>query len=318
MIMNLLLVIPCYNEEKILPYTLEKTKKYLQTLKKDGAISNKSQICLVDDGSKDNTWQLIASQTEDPLFCGLKLSRNFGHQNAVLAGLLTHSNQFDCYISIDADLQDDLNAIAEMIKKHKAGYSVVYGVRSNRKTDSFFKRNSAKLYYKLLNFFGVNAIYNHADYRLMDNLVVNALEGYNETNLFIRGIIPTIGYKSTTVEYKRTERLAGETKYPLNKMISFAWEGVTSFSNYPLKLIMNIGLLLFFISLSIGAWALIQYFKGAIIPGWTSTFLTIMCFGGIQMISIGVLGQYLGKIYMEVKARPRFIIENELNNIKKV
>lgn len=315
--MNLLLVIPCYNEEKVLPYTIEKTKKYFQTLKKDGFISNKSQICLVDDGSEDNTWQTISNQTKETLFCGIKLSRNFGHQNAVLAGLLTYSNQFDCYISIDADLQDDLNAIAEMIKKHQEGYRVVYGVRNNRKSDSFFKRNSAKLYYKLLKSFGVEAIYNHADYRLMDNIIVNTLKGYKETNLFLRGIIPTIGYKSTTVEYKRTERLAGETKYPFNKMLSFAWEGITSFSNYPLRIIMNIGLLLFFISVGIGIWALIQYFNGKIIPGWTSTFLTIMCFGGIQMISIGVLGQYLGKIYMEVKARPRFIIENELNNLIK-
>lgn len=315
--MNLLLVIPCYNEEKILPYTIEKTKKYFQTLQKDGIISSKSQICLVDDGSQDNTWQTITDQTKETLFCGIKLSRNFGHQNAVLAGLLRYSNQFDCYISIDADLQDDLNAIAEMIKKHQEGYRVVYGVRNNRKSDSFFKRSSAKIYYKLLKSFGVKAIYNHADYRLMDNIIVNTLQGYKETNLFLRGIIPTIGYKSTTVEYKRTKRLAGETKYPLNKMLSFAWEGITSFSNYPLRIIMNIGLLLFFISLGIGIWALIQYFNGKIIPGWTSIFLTIMCFGGIQMISIGVLGQYLGKIYMEVKARPRFIIENELNNLRK-
>jgi glycosyltransferase involved in cell wall biosynthesis len=315
--MNLLLVVPCYNENKMLPYTVKKMKEYLASLMEKGIISYASQVCLVDDGSKDETWDLITSTTQDSLFCGLKLSRNFGHQNAVLAGLLTHIDQFDCYISIDADLQDDIYTIEAMIQKHREGYKVVYGVRNNRDTDSFFKRNTAKLFYNLLLFFGVEAIYNHADYRLMDNLIIQALSGYQETNLFIRGIIPTIGYKSTTVEYKRAERLAGKTKYSLSKMIYFAWEGITSFSHYPLKLIMNLGVFLFLISLSIGTWALIQYLNGEIVPGWTSIFVTIMGFGGMQMISIGILGQYIGKVYMEVKARPRFIIEQQLNNAKK-
>lgn len=315
--MDLLLVVPCYHEEEVLPHTLKEMKPYLKSLIEKGLISNKSQICLVDDGSKDKTWELIASATQDPLFCGLKLSRNCGHQNAVLAGLLSHVDQFDAFISIDADLQDDLNAIEKMVQKHQEGYKVVYGVRNNRETDSFFKRNTAQLFYRLLTFFGVEAIYNHADYRLMDNVIIKALSGYQETNLFIRGIIPTIGYQSTTIEYKRAERLAGETKYPLRKMLSFAWEGITSFSHYPLKMIMNLGVLLFILSLSIGTWSFIQYLNGNIVPGWTSTFLTIMGFGGIQMISIGVLGQYIGKIYMEVKGRPRFIIEQQLNKANK-
>jgi len=301
----------------MLPYTIKKMKEYLNSLMEKGIISNASQVCLVDDGSKDKTWDLITSATQDSLFCGLKLSRNFGHQNAVLAGLLTHINKFDCYITIDADLQDDIHAIESMIKKYQEGFKVVYGVRNNREIDSFFKRNTAKLFYNLLVMLGVEAIYNHADYRLMDNLIIRALGGYQETNLFIRGIIPTIGYKSTIIEYKRAERLKGETKYSLNKMIHLAWEGVTSFSNYPLKIVMNLGLFLFLISLSIGAWAFIQYLNGEIVPGWTSTFLIIMGFGGMQMISIGILGQYIGKIYMEVKARPRFIIEQQLNNSKK-
>ena len=316
--MKLLLVVPCYNENKILPYTVMKMKEYLYYLIEKGIISNSSQVCFIDDGSKDKTWDVITSATQDSLFCGLKLSRNFGHQNAVLAGLLTHIDEFDCYISIDADLQDDIHAIESMIIKYHEGFKVVYGVRNNRETDSFFKRNSAKVFYNLLAMFGVEAIYNHADFRLMDKLIIRTLAGYPETNLFLRGIIPTIGYKSTTVEYKRAERLKGESKYPLKKMISLAWEGVTSFSNFPLKIIMNLGLLLFVISFSIGIWAFSQYLNGKIVPGWTSTFLIIMGFGAMQMISIGILGQYIGKLYMEVKARPRFIIEQQVSNSNKI
>ncbi|MBF90781.1 MAG: glycosyltransferase [Flavobacteriales bacterium] len=313
--MDLLLVVPCYFEEEILPHSIQEFESYFLKLKSRGLISENSQICLVDDGSKDKTWEIIEKASANSLFCGLKLSRNCGHQNAVLAGLLSNVNQYDCFITIDADLQDDLNAIENMLLKRKEGFEVVYGVRNNRETDSFFKRHSAQLFYKLLNSFGVDAVYNHADYRLMDNKIIQALEGYKETNLFIRGIIPTIGYKSTIVEYKRAERLAGETKYTLKKMLSFAWDGITSFSHYPLKLIMNLGIVLFILSLSIGGWSFYQYLNGNIVPGWTSTFLTIMGFGGIQMISIGVLGEYIGKIYLEVKNRPRFIVEKTINNL---
>ena len=272
---------------------------------------------LVDDGSKDKTWSLIEQLVNDnEYFVGLKLSRNRGHQNAVLAGLMTAKDEADVVISMDADLQDDINAIDRFLEEYEKGYDVVYGVRSSRKTDTAFKRSTALAFYKLMQKMGVEVIYNHADFRLMSKRVLMHLADYKEVNLFLRGMVPLVGFKSTTVEYERAERFAGKSKYPLKKMISFALDGITSLSVKPIRMIFSLGLVIFIISLIMLIYALIRYIMGLTVAGWTSILGSIWLLGGIQLLAMGVVGEYIGKIYNETKARPRFIIETYLKKEK--
>lgn len=311
--MKLFLVIPCYNEEAVLQETAARLKKKIETLISSGEISPQSRVCFVDDGSKDKTWELISTlHREDPLFQGIRLSRNRGHQNALLAGLMTVKAHCDAVISMDADLQDDVHAIDRMIASYKEGYDVVYGVRSARKTDTFFKRTTAVAYYKLLRLMGVEIVYNHADYRLMSRRALDGLEQFPEVNLFLRGIVPMVGYPSTQVYYERGERFAGQSKYPLKKMLSFAFEGITSLSVKPIRMICTLGLLVFGVSLIMLLYTLIRYWMGETIVGWTSIAVSVWAIGGLQLLAIGVIGEYIGKIYLETKKRPRFIVEQYL------
>lgn len=290
---------------------------YFSELKERNAITADSKICFVNDGSRDSTWIIIDSICKrDSNIIGLKLSRNFGHQAALVAGLLHHKNQFDCYVSIDADLQDDLRAIDGMLEKYNEGSKIVYGVRNDRSTDSFFKRFTAESFYKLMQRMGVPTVYNHADFRLIDNQVLNEFSNFGETNLFIRGIIPMIGFQSDKVYYKRLEREAGESKYPLKKMLIFAWNGITSFSTVPMKLVLWFGIFNFVFAMGITVWVLICKLFGFTVQGWTSIVLPMTFFSGSNMIAIGLIGEYVGKIYEEVKARPRYIIESVLNEEK--
>ncbi|GGD63557.1 glycosyl transferase [Emticicia aquatilis] len=290
---------------------------YFSELKERNAITADSKICFVNDGSRDSTWIIIDSICKrDSNIIGLKLSRNFGHQAALVAGLLHHKNQFDCYVSIDADLQDDLRAIDGMLEKYNEGSKIVYGVRNDRSTDSFFKRFTAETFYKLMQRMGVPTVYNHADFRLIDNQVLNEFSNFGETNLFIRGIIPMIGFQSDKVYYKRLEREAGESKYPLRKMLIFAWNGITSFSTVPMKLVLWFGIFNFVFAMGITVWVLICKLFGFTVQGWTSIVLPMTFFSGSNMIAIGLIGEYVGKIYEEVKARPRYIIETVLNEEK--
>lgn len=306
----LYLVIPCYNEQEVLPETSKQLLEKMNSLINKGKISDKSRIVLVDDGSRDETWKIIEKLHEDnPLFQGIKLSRNRGHQNALLAGLMTAKDYCDIAISLDADLQDDINAIDEMVDKHHDGCDIVYGVRSARKTDTIFKRTTAEGFYKLMKLMGVDIVFNHADYRLMSKRALEALEDFGEVNLFLRGIVPMIGYKSGIVTYERKERFAGESKYPLKKMLAFAFEGIASLSIKPIRLITTTGFLIFGISLLMLLYFLIRHFTGATIQGWTSTIVSIWAIGGLQLLAIGVIGEYVGKIYLEAKHRPKFIIE---------
>lgn len=314
---KLLLVLPCYNEEAILNITDVKLNSFYDALIEKRIISADSKICYVNDGSRDNTWGIIDLLTkENHRILGVKLSKNFGHQNALLAGLFEYQNLFDCYISIDADLQDDLNAIVPMIEKFNDGASVVYGVRDDRSSDTFFKKFTAEGFYKVMNWLKVPVVFNHADFRLIDNRILSELENYREVNMFIRGIIPTIGMKSDKVFYKRLEREAGETKYPLRKMLTFAWNGVTSFSTMPMRFVLWFGAFNFLLSACLAVYALFTKFAGYTTAGWTSTLLMMAFFNGANMIAIGLIGEYIGKIYEEVKARPRYIIEKstELKN----
>lgn len=314
---KLLLVVPCYNEQEILEKTYSTLSMYFSELKERNAITADSKICFVNDGSRDSTWIIIDSICKrDSTIIGLKLSRNFGHQAALVAGLLHHKNQFDCYVSIDADLQDDLRAIDGMLEKYKEGSKIVYGVRNDRSTDSFFKRFTAETFYKLMQRMGVPTVYNHADFRLIDNQVLNEFSNFGETNLFIRGIIPMIGFQSDKVYYKRLEREAGESKYPLRKMLIFAWNGITSFSTVPMKLVLWFGIFNFVFAMGITAWVLVCKLFGFTVQGWTSIVLPMTFFSGSNMIAIGLIGEYVGKIYEEVKARPRYIIETVLNEEK--
>ncbi len=315
MSVNLLLVVPCYNEEAVLPITYPQFLDFLLSQITIGAISERSMVCFVDDGSRDNTWKLIQEYAEkDENVMGVKLSRNCGHQNAILAGLIENKDNFDCYVTIDADLQDNVNAISDMIIAYKEGASVVYGVRNDRTSDSWFKRTTAEGFYKIMQKMGVPVVFNHADFRLIDNRVLNELEGYKEVNLFIRGIIPTIGFKSKQVFYKRLEREAGESKYPLGKMLLFAWNGVTSFSTFPMRMVLWFGILNFFVALSIGMYVIVSKMFGITVAGWTSIVLPMAFFSGSNMIAIGLIGEYIGKIYQEVKQRPRYIIEEHLKS----
>lgn len=280
-----------------------------------GLISEKSRIMFVDDGSRDRTWEIICSLcASDSLFQGLKLSRNKGHQNALLAGLMTAKCHADAVISLDADLQDDINAIDAMIEKYLGGCDIVYGVRSERKTDTFFKRFTAEGYYKLLKTMGIDITYNHADYRLMSRRALEALECFDEVNLFLRGIVPMVGFKSDTVYYERKERFAGESKYPLKKMLAFAFEGITSFSIKPIRMITSLGIMIFIVSLLMIIYSLIRHFTGATIEGWTSVTVSVWAIGGLQLLAIGIIGEYIGKTYLEVKHRPKYIIEEYIGN----
>lgn len=306
---TLALVVPCYNEEEVLPETSRRMVALLHDLIEAGTIAPSSRTYFVDDGSRDKTWELIESYTLAGLpVVGIKLSRNRGHQNALLAGLF--SAEGDMVVSIDADLQDDLGAVREMIDKYLGGCDVVYGVRRRRHTDTFFKRSTAQLFYKLIGWFGAQTIDNHADYRLLSRRAVEALKDFREVNLFLRGIIPLIGFDSAIVYYDRDARFAGESKYPLRRMIALALDAVTSFSVVPLRLIALIGFVVFFLSIGVSMFILyVRFFTDLAIPGWTSTLLPVFFLGGIQILCLGVLGEYLGKIYSESKARPRYLIE---------
>lgn len=308
------IVSPCYNEELVLEETSVQLNNILADLALRGIISEKSFAVFIDDGSKDNTWKIIEAKAgEMPHIKGLKLAGNVGHQRALLAGLLTYKDEADALISIDADLQDDVRVIEEMILKYKSGTDVVYGVRRERSSDTFFKRNTALLFYNLMKKMKVNIIHNHADYRLCSNRVLNALSDFGEVNLFLRGIIPTIGFNKDVVYYDRLERFAGESKYPFRKMAAFAWNGVTSFSNYPLKLVTIIGFVIFFVCLLMTGYALFSLYAGHVVPGWLSTVLPMYFLGGVQLLCFGILGEYVGKIYSEVKQRPRYFIDKRID-----
>ena len=312
---RLAIVVPCYNEEEILEYTSNVLKSKLNYLIKNKEISEDSFILFINDGSKDKTWNLIEEEYNKSRYIyGLNLSSNVGHQNALYAGLMNVKDICDISISIDADLQDDIQVIDTMIREYKEGSDIVYGVRSSRKKDTFFKRNTAQLFYKFMSILGVKTIYNHADFRLMSAISLEALSKYKERNLFLRGIVPLIGYNTSVVTYERKERAAGESKYPLKKMLSFALEGVTSFSTTPLMMIAHLGLVIIMTSICAGIYALYSYLRGKVVEGWTSLILSIWFIGGIQLLCMGVLGTYIGKIYKEVKGRPRYNVEKFLHN----
>ena len=312
---TLYVVVPCYREEEVLPETSKRLREKLRALIAQGKISDRSRILFVNDGSKDRTWPIIEElHVRDRIFSGVNLSRNRGHQNALLAGLMTAVQHADMMVSMDADLQDDIDAMDKMIDAYHEGYDVVYGVRSSRKTDSFFKRFTAESFYKLMKAMGVDIVFNHADYRLMSRRAVEGLSQFKEVNLFLRGIVPQIGYSWTTVEYERAKRFAGESKYPLKKMLSFAFDGITSFSVKPMRLILALGAVIFGLSLLMLLWTLIRWIVGATVSGWASLMCSIWMIGGIQLLALGVIGEYIGKVYSETKARPRFIIERVLND----
>lgn len=310
----LYLVIPCYNEEEVLPITSARLQEKMCKLIRENKIHEKSRIIFVNDGSGDKTWDLIEGlHQKDKLFGGINLSRNRGHQNALLAGLLTVKEYADMVISMDADLQDDIDAIDEMIEKYQKGIDIVYGVRSSRGKDSFFKKATAEGFYKVMNRLGGNTVYNHADYRLMSRRAIEGLAQYGEVNLFLRGIVPMIGYPTDVVYYERGERLAGESKYPLGKMLSFAVEGITSLSTKPIRMITFLGFFIFLVSIGMLIYSFVRHFMGATIVGWTTLMVSVWAIGGLILLSLGVVGEYIGKIYLETKARPRFIIEQFLN-----
>lgn len=310
----LYLVIPCYNEEEVLPETSRQLLLKMQSMLERGMISDKSRIMFVNDGSKDRTWEIIEGlHASNPIYSGVKLSRNRGHQNALLAGLMTAKEKADMVISLDADLQDDVDVIDRMVEEYYAGHDVVYGVRSARKTDTFFKRFTAEGFYKLMAAMGVEIVFNHADYRLMSRRALEGLAQYKEVNLFLRGIVPQIGYLSATVTYERHERFAGESKYPLKKMLAFATDGITSLSIKPIRLITSCGVLIFAVSLLMLLYSVIQHFLGHTVAGWTSMIVSIWAIGGLQLLAIGIVGEYIGKIYLETKERPKYIIETVLD-----
>jgi len=311
--MKLIIVVPCYNEEEVLRETTKQLTSLVDFMINERLLSE-CDILYVDDGSKDNTWQIIEElQTECQYVHGLKLAHNVGHQNALWAGLEFVVDKCDAAISIDADLQDDVHTIVEMVDKfNNEQCDVVYGVRKERKTDTFFKRNTALLFYKMMLAMGVDLVYNHADYRLMSRRVIESLMKYPERNIFLRGIVPMIGFKSENVYYDRAERFAGRSKYPLNKMLNFAVDGITSFSVKPLRLITTIGFIVTILSLCASIYAIVVYFCGQAIKGWTSLLLSVWFLGGILLLCVGVVGEYIGKIYKEVKRRPRYIIEKRI------
>ena len=313
----LYVVIPCYNEEEVLEETTKQLKVKMTKLIENKEISEKSKVMYVNDGSKDKTWEIIKKiNKKEKLFTGVTLSRNRGHQNALLGGLMTAKNYADIIISMDADLQDDINAIDEMVKKYKEGNEIVYGVRSARKKDTFFKRVTAEGFYKFMKVLGVDCVYNHADYRLTSKRVLEEFSNFKEVNLFLRGMFPLVGFKSDVVYYERNERFAGESKYPLKKMLNFAWDGITSFSVKPLRLICSLGFIILLVSVGIMIYSLVRKLTGNTVSGWTFLSISIWFIGGLQMISLGIIGEYIGKMYSETKARPRFIISENLEEDK--
>ena len=311
---RLYIVVPCYKEEAVLPETSRRLKDKLTALRQAGHIAGDSRVLFVDDGSSDRTWEIIEElHAADETFSGLKLSRNRGHQNALLAGLAHAAEHADVIISMDADLQDDIGAVDKMLEKYREGCEVVYGVRSSREKDTFFKRATAQGFYRFMQMMGVDIVYNHADYRLLSQRAAQALMSFTEVNLFLRGLVPLVGFKSGTVTYERGERFAGESKYPLKKMIAFALDGITSFSIKPIRLILALGVAILIISVLMLIYSLLSKLWGSTVSGWTSLVCSIWALGGIQMISLGVIGEYIGKIYNETKRRPRFIIETVLD-----
>lgn len=310
----LYLVVPCYNEEQVLPETVKELTIKLNSMIDSGLISDKSRMVFVNDGSKDKTWELIEQyHQKNPLVFGIKLSRNRGHQFAVLAGLMTVKERCDMAITMDADLQDDIDVIDEFVKQHYDGCEIVYGVRNSRETDTFFKRFTAEGFYKLMSGMGVDIVFNHADYRLMSRTALDALENYREVNLFLRGIVPLLGYKTGIVEYARKERFAGESKYPLKKMLAFAIDGITSFSIKPIRMITGLGILAFLASIIMVIYTIVGAFVGNTVSGWASIVISIWGFGGLILIALGMIGEYIGKIYLETKARPRYQVEKFLD-----
>lgn len=308
-------VIPCYNEQEVLPITAEQLRIKYDQLLQSGLIAESSRILLVDDGSKDRTWQIISQlHQKDSRFQGVKLSRNRGHQNALLAGLMTARSFCDAAISLDADLQDDINAMDAMLQKFQDGCDIVYGVRSDRETDTVFKRCTAQGYYKFMSSMGGELVYNHADYRLMSRRALDGLAEFGEVNLFLRSIVPMIGYRSDIVTYARKERPAGKSKYPLKKMLAFAWEGLTSLSIRPIRMITILGTLIFLVSIGMLIYSVIRHAMGATITGWTSLAVSIWAIGGLQLLAIGIIGEYIGKVYLETKSRPKYIIETYLGD----
>lgn len=314
----LYIIIPCYNEEKVLPITAPLFLEQLEGMQDRKLISKESKIMFVNDGSKDGTWNLIQSlAAENPSFIGIAQSRNRGHQNAVLAGLMEAKDRCDITISIDCDGQDDISAMTQMVEEYLSGSEVVYGVRSKRKTDTFFKRATAEGFYKFLNFMGAEVVFNHADYRLISSKVLQEFSNFKEVNLFLRGMVPLVGFKASSVYYERKERFAGESHYPLRKMLALAIDGITSLSVKPLRLISALGILMSVIS-GIGLiWAVVSKFLGFTATGWASIVASICLLSSIQLICIGIIGEYVGKIYMEVKQRPRYIISERTENHEK-
>ncbi len=312
---KLYIAVPCYNEEEVLPDSSGKLCAKMQKMMAEGKITEDSRIVFIDDGSKDKTWEIISKlHSENEIFQGIKLSRNRGHQNALLCGLMTLKDKCDAVISIDADLQDDIEVFDEMVAKYEDGCDVVYGVRSKRETDTFFKRFTAEAYYKVLDKMGAKIIFNHADFRLMSARALESFSQFKEVNLFLRGLVPMVGYKSDIVTYERSERLLGESKYPLKKMLALAFEGITSLSTKPIKLISRTGIFIFIVSIAMLIYTIVRYFMGATEVGWASLAVSIWAIGGLQLLAIGVVGEYIGKIYLETKRRPRFIVETYLDD----
>ena len=313
----LYIVVPCYNEEEVLPETSKRLKEKVESLVSQGKVSEKSRILFVNDGSKDRTWELISSLHQaDSIFFGVDLTRNRGHQNALLAGLMTAKDRCDMAISMDADLQDDVDAVDRMVEEYYAGCDIVYGVRSSRKKDTFFKRFTAEGFYRVMNLMGAETVFNHADYRLMSKRALEGLAEFKEVNLFLRGMVPMVGYRTGTVEYERGERFAGESKYPLKKMLAFAMEGITSLSTKPLKMITGLGFFIFLVSIAMLIYSVIRWAMGETIIGWASVICSVWAIGGLILLSLGIIGEYIGKIYLETKARPRFLIREVLDDEK--
>ena len=311
----LYIVVPCYNEEAVLPETSRRLRAKMEAMVSAGRISERSRVLLVNDGSKDGTWNIIERlHRESPLFSGVNLTRNRGHQNALLAGLMTAKDRCDMAISMDADLQDDVDAVDRMLDKYDEGCDIVYGVRASRKKDTFFKRFTAESFYRLMNFMGAETVFNHADYRLMSRRALEGLAAFKEVNLFLRGIVPMIGYTCAAVEYERGERFAGESKYPLKKMLSFAMEGITSLSVKPIRYITMLGFLIFLVSIAMIIYFIARWAIGAPVAGWASVICSVWAIGGLILLSLGVIGEYIGKIYLETKGRPRFLIREILED----
>lgn len=311
----LYIVVPCYNEEEVLPETSRRLKEKMKALVAAGTVSGGSRILFVNDGSRDRTWEIISAlHAADPVFSGVDLTRNRGHQNALLAGLMTAKDRCDMAISMDADLQDDVDAVDKMIEEYHAGCDIVYGVRSSRKKDTFFKRFTAEGFYRVMNLLGAETVFNHADYRLMSRRALEGLSRFKEANLFLRGMVPMIGYRSGTVEYERGERFAGESKYPLKKMLAFAMEGITSLSVKPLRMITGLGTLIFLIAAVMLAYSVYRWAVGDTVLGWASLMCSVWAIGGLILLSLGVIGEYIGKIYLETKGRPRFLIREVLDD----